>query len=98
MKSFAMHMDVACTAFIDSSRTVCTAVCPSTPLRSFISMVEVFTNGVQVQQRAQEYGTICRMLNLTQHSCDCDGSLGALSHGTMKLSNAAEDVSLVLPD
>lgn len=92
-------MDVACTAFIDGS-TPANSVYGRLPgdASSCISMIEVSTNGVQVQQGAQEYGTICRMLNLTQHLRDCDGSLGALSHGTIMLSNAAEDVSLVLPD
>ena len=54
----------------------------------------MYLNGVQLQQGAAEYNTICRMLKIGRSSRDKDGSTDrALSHGAISMSDASVVVS-----
>ena len=97
MKSFKMHLDVTTTSATESAATVYGRL--PADASSLISRVEVYLNGIQVQQGAAEYNTICRILKIGRSSRDKDGSTDrALSHGAVSVDNAVEDVSLVISD
>ena len=58
---------------------------------SLISRVEVFINGVQVQQGTTEYNTIARVVNLGGESMDQKRSLGRLGrHESLYSGNGAD--------
>ena len=97
LKSFKMHMDVATNSATVGGATVYGRL--PADAASLISRVEVYLNGVQLQQGAAEYNTICRMLKIGRSSRDKDGSTDrALSHGAISMSDATEDVSVVVSD
>ena len=82
LKSFKMHMDVATTSSTVGTATVYGRL--PADASSLISRVEVYLNGVQLQQGAAEYNTICRMLKIGRSSRDRDCSTDrALSHGCL---------------
>ena len=82
LKSFKMHMDVATNSATVGSATVYGRL--PADASSLISRVEVYLNGVQLQQGAAEYNTICRILKIGRSSRDKDGSTDrALSHGAI---------------
>lgn len=92
MKSLAFHLDVATTG-----GTNIFARLP--PGYSLIQRVEVYCNGVQLQGGNSDYGTMCKVLNTTQHSRDLEVSNAALSHdNVVALANENESASLVLSD
>ena len=87
LKSFKMHMDVATNSATVGGTTVYGRL--PADAASLISRVEVYLNGVQLQQGAAEYNTICRMLKIGRSSRDKDGSTDrALSHGAISMSDA----------
>ena len=97
LKSFKMHMDVVTTQATVGGRTVYGRL--PADASSLISRVEVYLNGVQLQQGAAEYNTICRILKIGRSSRDRDGTIDrALSHGAVSMADAVEDVSVVMSD
>jgi len=97
MKSFKMHLDVLTTSAVHNGTTVYGRL--PADASSLLSRVEVYLNGIQVQQGAAEYNTICRVLKIGRSSRDKDGSIDrALSHGAVSVANAIEDVSLCIAD
>ena len=97
LKSFKMHMDVQTNSATVGSDTVYGRL--PADAASLISRVEVYLNGIQLQQGAAEYNTICRMLKIGRSSRDRDCSTDrALSHGAISMSDATEDVSVVVSD
>ena len=92
LKSFKMHMDVATNSATVGGATVYGRL--PADASSLIARVEVYLNGVQLQQGAAEYNTICRMLKIGRSSRDKDGSTDrALSHGAISMSDASVVVS-----
>ena len=97
LKSFKMHMDVTTTQATAGTRTVFGRL--PADAASLISRVEVYLNGVQLQQGAAEYNTICRILKIGRSSRDKDSSIDrSLSHGAITTADAVEDVSMVMSD
>ena len=95
MRSFKFHFDVACNTITVGGATERGRLPPDAS--SLISRVEVFINGIQVQQGTAEYGTIARILKIGRSSRDKDGSIDrALQHAAVIPDDAAEDVSVVL--
>ena len=97
LKSFKMHMDVATTQVTVGARTVYGRL--PADASSLISRVEVYLNGIQLQQGAAEYNTICRILKIGRSTRDKDSSIDrSLSHGAITMADAVEDVSVVMSD
>ena len=95
MRSFKFHFDVTCNSVTVGGATVRGRLPPDAS--SLISRVEVFINGIQVQQGTAEYGSIARILKIGRSSRDKDGSIDrALQHSAVIPDDAAEDVSVVL--
>ena len=96
-KSFKMHFDVTTTSVTTGSATVAARL--PADASSLISRVEIYINGVQINQGAAEYGTIARILKIGRCSRDKDGSIDrALHHGAVDPTDGVETVSLVMSD
>lgn len=103
MNSLKMHARVTTNALRDATTNTATGAdtyCLISKLpphcESMISRVEVYLNGVQVQQGTQEYNTICRVLGLTKKNIPYKNSAErAKNHPYMQIDPVVDDYSLV---
>jgi len=100
MKSFKFNFDVTTTS-VGTSTNIVHGGLPD-GASSLISRMEVYLNGQQIQQGAQEYGTVCRLLRISRASRDHEGSVTrALSHGFVNTSssrNTAESAAVCISE
>jgi len=97
MKSLKFFADVAC----DGAGAGADEVFGKLPahVSSMISRVEVYINGVQVQQGASEYNTIAQVLRLGQSNLDKDNSIDrALSHSYITDDDANDDETICVSE
>lgn len=97
MKSLKFFADVAC----DGAGAGADEVYGKLPahVSSLISRVEVYINGVQVQQGASEYNTIAQALRLGCSNIDKDNSIDrALSHSYITDNDANDDETICVSE
>ncbi|MDA0361835.1 MAG: hypothetical protein O3A45_02400 [Proteobacteria bacterium] len=93
-KSLRFFMDVACSGSASNGADPADRVYGKLPqnVSSLISRLEVYINGVQVQQGASEYNTIAQALRLGQSNLDKDNSTDrALNHSYITGDDANDD-------
>ena len=96
MKSLRFFMDVACSGS-SANGGAGDEVFGKLPQNasSLLSRVEVYINGVQVQQGASEYNTICQAMRLGQSNIDKDNSTDrALNHSYITADDANDDETI----
>ncbi len=101
MKSLKFFADVLCTGGGNFAPVDADTVYGKLPqhISSLISRVEVYINGVQVQQGASEYNTVCQVLRLGCSNIDKDNSIDrALSHSYITDNDANDDESICLSE
>ena len=97
MKSLKFFADVEC----DGAGAGADEVFGKLPahVSSLISRVEVYINGVQVQQGASEYNTIAQVLRLGCSNIDKDNSIDrALSHSYITDDDANDDETICVSE
>lgn len=97
MKSLKFFADVAC----DGAGAGADEVYGKLPahVSSLVSRVEVYINGVQVQQGASEYNTIAQALRLGCSNIDKDNSIDrALSHSYITDNDANDDETICVSE
>ena len=103
LRSFRVHMD-AMTTLASSGGTDVYGKLPPDASTSLISNFEIFLGGVQIEQGASEYNSICRMLKLACATTGRNNSVDRmLFHSEVDTSDAVDDKSLIfqrllLPD
>jgi hypothetical protein len=94
-KSIRFFMDVACTGAGTSSNVVYGKLPQN--VSSLLARVEVYVNGVSVQQGASEYNTVAQILRNAQSNIDKANSTDrALSHSYITNDNANDDETLCI--
>ncbi len=88
-KSLAFFADIECFGATVGAATVHAKMPPH--ISSMISRLEVFCNGIALNQGCSEYNTVCQALRLGQSNLDKENSIDrALSHSFVT-NNAASD-------
>jgi hypothetical protein len=98
MKSLRFFFDVACSGS-SANGVAADEVFGKLPqnVSSLIGRLEVYINGVQVQQGASEYNTIAQALRLGQSNIDKDNSTDrALKHSYITADDANDDETVCL--
>ena len=95
LRSFRVHMD-ATTTLASSGGTDVYGKLPPDASTSLISNFEIFLGGVQIEQGASEYNSICRMLKLACATTGRNNSVDRmLFHSEVDTSDAVDDKSLI---
>lgn len=96
LRSWKMHMDVKTNSKTVNGKTVYGRLSDGS---SLISRMELYLNGIQIQQGCADYNRLCKVLKIGGSSRDKDGSLNrALSKGSIEMTDAVEEVSVVISE